>query len=115
MTEIYAMALYQAFNSDDPAAKDKYRGRTLIVSGINFRLQENVFSSGSGPSYYLYIEEKIGQLDSKSVVRCGVSKAAAQPLKTLKSPRVIKLKGKVQKTYLGKEVYLDNCTLVSLD
>lgn len=109
------MALFQAFNSDDPAAKDKYRGRTLVVSGLDFRLQQNAFSSGSGPAYYLYIEEKSGWSGSKSVVRCGVSKAAAQPLKVLKSPRVIKLKGKVQKTHLGKEVYLDDCTLVSLD
>lgn len=114
MPEIYAMALYQIFNSDDQTAKRKYEGKTIIVSGLHFSLQENVFSQSADAAFYVNIEEQTGWLDSKSVVKCEVSKAIAESIRAVENPSMIKLKGRVETNYLRDEVNLERCALVSM-
>ena len=115
VTEIYAMDLFQEFNLNKTAARRKYKGRKIIVSGLHFTLQKNLFSADHGPSFFVYIEEPIKWLESKSVVKCGVSKAVALSITAVRNPHIIKLKGQVQGFYSGNMVELDNCTLVSLN
>lgn len=114
VTEIYAMELFREFNADEAAAKRKYGGKTVVVSGLHFRLLENPFSIGTESPFNLYIEEQTAWMETTSVVKCGVSEAVAQSFAAVDSPHMFKLKGKVQGSYYGDEVEIYNCTLVSL-
>ena len=113
--EIYAMELFQEFKSDQAAANRKYAGRTIIVSGLHFRVTEDPFSAGFGASSYVYIEEQTGWMESETVVKCGVSEAVAQSIAAVENPHMIKLKGQVQSFYANNQVELNDCALVSLN